>query len=120
MPGAWRMRVREQDAAAIHGLVAELQTRCRSFLVFPGFSSLYFWTGLQPPTLDLVPHQTRMISDERLAVMRTALERSSSPCVVRCVGLAERIPDPRVDAWLQERFRRGRSFASCTVWEHAW
>jgi hypothetical protein len=115
MPGARRMRVREQDAEAIHELVAELQTRCTSFLVFPGFSSLYFWTGSQPPTLDLVPHQTRMISDERLVVMRTALERSS-PCVVRCTGLAERIPDPRVDVWLQGRFRRGRSFASCTVW----
>ena len=120
MPGAWRMRVPERDAEAIHGLVAELQTRCTSFLVFPGVSSLYFWTGSEPPTLDLVPHQTRMISDERFAVMRTALERSSSPCVVTCKGLAERIPDPRVDAWLRGRFRCGRSFASCTVWEHAW
>jgi hypothetical protein len=120
MPGATRMRVTENTAVATQGLVSELQTHCTSFLVFPGVSSLYFWTGSEPPTLDLVPNWTRLISDERLAAMEGALLRSSSPCVVRCTGLLERIPDPRVEEWLQGRFRPGPSFGSCTVWEHAW
>src|SRR5262249_32637728 len=42
LPGATRMRVNERDAADTRGLVTELQARCTSFLVFPGFSSLYF------------------------------------------------------------------------------
>jgi hypothetical protein len=119
LPGAARVRVSEGNAAAIHGLVTELQTRCTSFLVFPGVSSLYFWTGSQPPTLDLVPNWTRLISDERFAAMESALLRSSSPCVVRCQGMAERVSDPRVDALLEGRFRRGRRFGPCTVWEHS-
>jgi hypothetical protein len=120
LPGAERTRVTRQAAAELHALVAELQSRCTAFLVFPGVSSLYFWTGSEPPTLDLVPHQTRLLPDDRLAAMKTALQRSPSPCVVRCTGLAERVPDPRIEAWLEGRFRRGGSFSSCTVWEPAW
>jgi hypothetical protein len=120
LPGAERTRVPREAAAELHALVAELQSRCTAFLVFPGVSSLYFWTGSQPPTLDLVPHQTRLLPDDRLAAMQSALQRSQSPCVVRCTGLAERVPDPRIEAWLEGRFRRGRSFSSCTVWEPAW
>jgi len=55
--------------------------------------------------------------DDRLAAMLAALDRSAAPCVVRCTGIAERVPDPRIEDWLLGRFTRGRAFGSCTVWE---
>jgi len=57
------------------------------------------------------------LSDERLAAMLAALERSAAPCVVRCTGIAERVPDPRIEDWLLGRFTRDGSFGACTVWE---
>jgi hypothetical protein len=49
VPGAALVRVSPQRGADIRALVAATNQSCSSFITFPGMTSLYIWTGQQPP-----------------------------------------------------------------------
>jgi hypothetical protein len=79
LPGAGRIHVEPQEAAALQWVVRQLNQHCDTFVGYPGIPSLYFWTGKpmpgpagRPPgplnadawTLLLSPAQQQSIVDE--------------------------------------------------------
>lgn len=50
LPGARLVRVPAVRVDMYHELTAYLATHCDTFVTFPGFNSLYFWTGKPPLT----------------------------------------------------------------------
>jgi hypothetical protein len=117
LPGAERMRMSPVVADAVRDLVKHLRATCPQFGVVPGAGSLYFWAGQAPPTLDVLPHEMPLVSDERLAVIETALEGPAASCVVRYGALYPPLtPDPRVETWLAARYRPERTFGDYTVY----
>jgi hypothetical protein len=50
LPGAERLRVTPEQADTYRWLTGELRERCSTFVSLPGLNSLYFWTGMDPPT----------------------------------------------------------------------
>jgi hypothetical protein len=67
-------------------LVQTLRTLCNPIFIYPGFNSLYFWTGQAPPTLDLISHDIRLIAVERQDAIVEALAQSRTACLVRHPG----------------------------------
>lgn len=102
LPGAARLRLPARQVSTLHALTQILRERADTFLCVPGFSSLYFWTGKEPPTLDVVGHEMRFYSDERQAAMVSALLQHRSPMVVRFRGLAA--PYPPFEERLRQSF----------------
>jgi hypothetical protein len=49
LPGAERQRVDQLRAENLRALTAGIEDNCDSFLTLPGLSSLYLYTGQQPP-----------------------------------------------------------------------
>ena len=73
------------------------RTRADS-LLRPGFSSLYFWTGTEPPTLDVIGHVMDIYPAERQTAMVNALLAAPRPVLVRFRGWA---PAPLATKFLQ-------------------
>jgi hypothetical protein len=49
LPGSRLLRLPHQDVATFRWLVAQA-TQCTTVITLPGLNSLYFWSGLEPPT----------------------------------------------------------------------
>jgi hypothetical protein len=92
LPGAERVRLGRAHGELLRSLVATLRENADTFLTYPGFNSLYFWTGKRPPTLDVLSHEVRLYSEERQAAMVEALLAYERPYVVRSLGLAPANP----------------------------
>jgi len=103
LPGAMRLRLPLATVQTLQTLTHTLRERSDTFLCVPGLGSLYFWTGEEPPTLDVIGHEIRLFSDERQAAMLNALLEHRSPIIVRSLGLAP--PYPPFEARLTERFK---------------
>jgi hypothetical protein len=86
LPGAKRLRLPASVVKELQGLVETLRTLCNPIFVYPGFNSLYFWTGQAPPTLDLISHDIRLIAVERQDAIVEALAQSRTACLVRGPG----------------------------------
>ncbi len=99
LPGAERIHLVPEEAELYRVLVKTLRERAGTFLAVPGFSSLYFWTGEEPPTLDVIGHEMRFYSEQHQAAMLNALLERQNPVVVRFQGLAPPYPpfEERVD-----------------------
>jgi hypothetical protein len=102
LPGTARLRLPWGQVDTLSQLTQILRERADTFLCVPGFSSLYFWTGKEPPTLDVIGHVMRYYSDERQAAMVSALLQHPSPMVVHFQGLA--LPDQAFEERLRQRF----------------
>jgi hypothetical protein len=103
LPGAARLRVLPVVARSLHTLTQTLRDKSDTFLCIPGFSSLYFWTGEEPPTLDVLGHAMQFYSEERQDAMLGALLEHPRPIVVHFHGLAP--PSPALEAKLNELFQ---------------
>lgn len=113
LPGAVRLRQPLEVVQVLQRLSTALRERADTFLSVPGFSSLYFWTGKEPPTLDVIGHQMRFYSDERQAEMLRALLQHQRPMVVHFQGLAP--PYPPLEAELQRRLTKAMQFGEYEV-----
>lgn len=102
LPGAARLRLPAERVALLHTLTQTLRERSDTFLCVPGFNSLYFWTGEDPPTLDVTPVTIRVHSDERQAAMLDALLEHPRPMAVHFKGLAD--PYPPFEDRLRQSF----------------
>jgi hypothetical protein len=80
--GAERIRVDASEQHALHTLVDALEENCDTFLAYPGFNSLYFWTGMRPPTLDVMSHMVELFPEERREAMIRALAAEPRGCVI--------------------------------------
>jgi hypothetical protein len=103
LPGAARLRVHPNVARTLHTLTQTLRDQSDTFLCIPGFGSLYFWTGEQPPTLDVLSHVMQFYSEERQDAMLGALLEHPHPIVVHFRGLA--LPSPTFEEKLEKRFK---------------
>ena len=50
LPGSRFIRLDRESVVGTHALVGYLKTECDTFITYPGYNSLYFWTGKNPPT----------------------------------------------------------------------
>lgn len=103
LPGTTRLRATQEQVGILQRLTTTLRVESDAFLSIPGFNSLYFWAGKEPPTLDVIGHQMRFYSDERQARMVEALLQHPRPMVVHFSGLAE--PYPPLEALLARKFK---------------
>jgi hypothetical protein len=113
LPGTERTHVLRWQAAELQSLVASLRERCGLIFAAPGFNSLYFWTGQEPPTLDLVTNDLRILSDVREDAIVAALARSPDSCVVRYRLFFP--PEPRFDARIEPLFTPWRQITRYQV-----
>jgi hypothetical protein len=102
LPGTARLRLPTNHVSLLRTLTDALRERADTFLCDTGFNSLYFWTGKEPPTLDVIGNQIRFSSDERQAAMMAALLAHQRPMVVRFTGSMQRYPP--FEARLQQLF----------------
>jgi hypothetical protein len=73
LPGAMRLHLPRAMAEQLRTLTQTLRERADTFLCIPGFGSLYFWTGKDPPTLDVIDNDMAFYSEERPAAVLSAL-----------------------------------------------
>jgi hypothetical protein len=92
LPGTERVRVPADVGEMLRILVRTLRRNADTFLTYPGFNSLYFWTGKAPPTLDALSHEVKLYPEERQAAMIEALLLYDRPFVVRSEGIMEPYP----------------------------
>jgi hypothetical protein len=102
LPGAVRLRMDPGSAQMLRTLTQTLRDKSDTFLSVPGFSSLYFWTGEAPPTLDVIGHAIELYSEERQEAMLGALVEHPHPILVHFRGLA--VPFPPFEKRVSERF----------------
>jgi hypothetical protein len=108
LPGAAALREHPEKVARLHALVDTVASRRDPFFASPGFSSLYLWTGQAPPTLDLIPHEIRMVSSERQVAISHVLGRSLAACFVRCPRIASALPrEPAFERRMARLFAPG-------------
>jgi hypothetical protein len=106
LPGATRLRVLPAERSALHALVTTLRRNADTFVTDPGFNSLYFWTGIAPPTLDVLSHTVALYPKERLAMMVDATLAHRRPYVVRRRFLQQAAMSPYLEDRLVRDFRR--------------
>lgn len=116
LPGATRLHLPPEDAQNLRSLVATLRAHCRPFTTYAGFNSLYFWTEQAPPTLDLLPHDIRLVVPERRAAVVTALAASPSSCFVRVPGMTHWRLDPDFQAALLPYFALDDPADPSVIW----
>jgi hypothetical protein len=103
LPGASRLHLPPMMVDTFRALTRTLREQSDTFVSIPGFNSLYFWTGEDPPTLDVIGNQIRFYSDERQAAILSALLQHPRPMVVHFPGLAP--PDALFEARLGQSFK---------------
>jgi hypothetical protein len=64
-PGAKPIRMAPDLATKYTMLVRKLTASCDSFITWPGVNSLYFWTGMEPPTHLNATEWSKMLNDEQ-------------------------------------------------------
>jgi hypothetical protein len=64
-PGATQIRMAPFLAPKYTLLVERLTASCDSFITWPGLNSLYFWTGMEPPTHLNATEWSKMLSDDQ-------------------------------------------------------
>jgi hypothetical protein len=80
--GSGRIRSNERFAATFQWLIANLARYADTFQSTDGTNSLYFWTGIAPPSTIVVGHSLDLFSDEQQQVIAQALLRSPQACVI--------------------------------------
>jgi hypothetical protein len=97
LAGAARLNL-ALGAGNLMRLAAAIRTRCLLLITLPGFHSLHFWTERWPPTLDLIPHETRLLADDRIAALSMSLRTAPRTCVLRGPSVSRRPLDPRIES----------------------
>jgi hypothetical protein len=82
LPGSERIRLPEYRVAEYTWLTENIQALKGTFITIPGYNSLYFWTGQDPPTgFNATTWMTLLNTREQEAVVRS-LSAHDTPCVV--------------------------------------
>jgi hypothetical protein len=81
LPGAKHVRLQPSELKTYRPLAEYLQTHCDTFVTYPGFNSLYFWTGKTPPT-DFNVAEIMSLSEHDQNEVVVALKRAKRPLIV--------------------------------------
>jgi hypothetical protein len=130
--GAKLLRFDEKKAATFQWLVANLTRYGDTFQSNVGLNSLYFWSGLEPPTSIVVGNVLDFCSDQEQRAIVRALEAAPKACAVEGSAIwPPRRPSPLLDemeqafenrgtvSGYQFRVRRGREIpfmVDCASW----
>jgi hypothetical protein len=87
LPGASRVRVTPQVAQRLRSTTRALESRCETFLTYPGMASFYFWTREQPPTELNAADWMFLFDTETQRRVVEASERRQGLCVLRAPGV---------------------------------
>ena len=82
VPGMRQVRLPPGQAADIRAVVAAIHDNCSAFITFPSMSSLYVWTGQDPPTPVRVPIWWLILDTDQQRSVVSQLEGRSRVCVV--------------------------------------
>jgi hypothetical protein len=95
LPGAKHVRLDPKTVKELHWMTSKLKANADTFISMPGMNSLYFWTGLRPPTSFNAGSWMFLLNDsEQLAVV-DALRRYDRACAI--------YSESGVDFWLGGR-----------------
>jgi hypothetical protein len=103
LPGAALMRLPLSQVQLYRKLVRALHQSCDRFVTIAGFNSLYFWSGLEPATTDLVSHRIYLLPVERHTALLDAVEQPGS-CLMRVPTMNGVPSDAIVDERAQQRY----------------
>ena len=78
LPGTHRLRLAEWRVNTYRELTDYLKLNCDTFFTAPGFNSLFFWTGKEPPTYFNIAELSLLNRQQQSAVIQ-ALQRSKKP-----------------------------------------
>ena len=82
LPGASRMRLRQEQVQLYREIVANIDEQCDTFVSMPGFNSLYFWTRQDPPTAQNATTWMTLFDDQMQQNIVDRLMSLRSLCVV--------------------------------------
>jgi len=104
--GASQMRLNQEEAAPYVSLVNFLKGNCDTFFGYPGVNSLYFWSGIGPPTPLNATHWTRLLSSIQQRSIVNALSMHPGACVftVDLKGSASTVNSPLLQ-YIADDFR---------------
>jgi hypothetical protein len=89
LPGAEDVRVRPEEAANYHAIVAAIDENCKSFLMLPGMDSFYIWTRQEPPTGYNVTAWTILFDDAHQQRVIEGTRSIDGLCLLENVPLAQ-------------------------------
>jgi hypothetical protein len=81
LPGARHVRLPAAYLEAYHPLTDYLRTHCDTFVTYPGFNSLHFWTGKFPPT-HFNASEVMLLSEHDQGQVVAALKKAKRPLIV--------------------------------------
>jgi hypothetical protein len=84
LPSAERIRVWPAQAERYRTLAASLRAHCRTFVAIPGFTSLYLFSGLEPPTMRNVTMWAELLTPAEQTEIVERLRATPDPvCALR-------------------------------------
>jgi hypothetical protein len=84
LPGAERIRVWPRSAVLFRTLTANLASHCRTFVAIPGFSSLYLFTRLEPPSMmNITLWMPLLTASEQAAIVARLAGMTGPVCAIR-------------------------------------
>jgi hypothetical protein len=83
LPGAGRLRLTEREVATYNWLACNLRASSDTFISAPEIDSLYFWTGIEPPTRLNANCWMTFFTEEQQRAIRDGFARHPRGCVVR-------------------------------------
>jgi signal transduction histidine kinase len=89
LPGAERVRLSRYKVAEYRWLTGTLQANADTFISIPGYSSLNFWTGQDPPNGFNAGHWMTLLNQREEEAVIQSLSTYDRPCVIyNATGIA--------------------------------
>lgn len=91
LPGAKRLRLDSETVAALRWMTERLREEAGVFVTLPGYNSLYFWTGIEPPAGYNVTAWPSLLTAEEQQQTVDALRQAENACALVHRDEAERL-----------------------------
>lgn len=82
LPGSQYRRMPADQVNEYRRLSKYLESNCDTFIVVPGFNSLYFWTDKSPPNYFNISGENNLPMDAQQALVVSALKKAKRPLIV--------------------------------------
>jgi hypothetical protein len=82
LPGARRVHLEAQEVKVFQTLVRKINEDCNGFITMPGLTSLYFWTGQEPPTTINMSNWVTLLPAKYQYQIINAIDGNKRDCVI--------------------------------------